>query len=145
MSALLKKIFKKEKPRKIEKKPEKKAEEQEKKPGLKETEKPQRPVNKAGAQVYRILKEPHITEKATTLAEQGKYVFKVYSQANKNEVKKAVESFYGVKVEKVNMVHTPSKKRRLGRTEGWRHGLKKGYKKAIVTLAKGERIELLPK
>jgi len=43
------------------------------------------------------------------------------------------------------MVHTAPKKRRLGRHQGWRHGLKKGFKKTIVTLKKGDKIELLPR
>lgn len=94
---------------------------------------------------YRIIRKPHITEKATFLAGQNKYIFKVSSEANKVEVKKIIEALYGVKVEKVNLIHMAPKKRRLGRTEGWRHGLKKGFKKAIATLAKGEKIELSSK
>jgi len=96
-------------------------------------------------QAYQIIKEPHITEKANFLAEQNKYVFKVFKQANKVEVKKAVEVLYGVKVERVNMIHLAAKRRRLGRHEGWRQGLKKGFKKAVVTLKQGDKIELLPR
>lgn len=96
-------------------------------------------------QAYQIIKEPHITEKANFLAEQNKYVFKVFKQANKVEVKKAVEVLYGVKVERVHMIHLAAKRRRLGRHEGWRQGLKKGFKKAIVTLKQGDKIELLPR
>lgn len=96
-------------------------------------------------QAYQIIKEPHITEKASFLAEQNKYVFKVFKQANKVEVKKAVEVLYGVKVESVNMIHLAAKRRRLGRHEGWRQGLKKGFKKAVVTLKQGDKIELLPR
>jgi len=92
-----------------------------------------------------ILQEPHITEKATDLVKQRKYVFKVSSSANKIEIKKAVEEAYGVKVADVNVIHIPGKQRRLGRTEGWRRGLKKGFKKAIVTLKEGEKIEMMPK
>jgi len=94
---------------------------------------------------YRIIREPHITEKATFLADQNKYVFKVSSAANKVEIKKIIEALYEVKVEKVHLIHSAPKRRRLGRSQGWRHGLKKGFKKAIVTLAQGEKIELLPK
>lgn len=96
-------------------------------------------------QAYRIIKEPHITEKATFLTNQNKYVFKISSKANKVEVKKIIEALYEVKVEKVHLIHTVPKRRRLGRHEGWKHGLKQGFKKAIVTLKKGEKIELLPK
>lgn len=108
-------------------------------------ERPSKMFKKQVPGAYRIIKEPQITEKATFLADQNKYVFKVSSQANKTEVKKIIEALYGVKVEKVHLIHSAPKKRRLGRTEGWRHGLKKGFKKAIVSLAKGEKIELLPK
>jgi len=97
------------------------------------------------AQIYQVIKEPQITEKAGILTEQNKYVFKVYPKANKIEVKKAIEILYGVKVEKVHMVHTAPKKRRLGRHQGWRQGLKKGFKKTIVTLKEGDKIELLPR
>lgn len=94
---------------------------------------------------YGIIKEPQITEKATALAGLNQYVFKVYPKANKIEVKKAVEALYGVKVEKVRMIHSPAKKRRLGRFEGWKAGLSKGSKKAIVSLVKGEKIEITPR
>jgi len=107
--------------------------------------KPKKVVGKQVAGAYRIIKEPHITEKASFLVDQNKYIFKVSFKANKVEIKKIIEALYGVKVEKVNLIHVPPKKRRLGRNEGWRHGLKKGFKKAIITLAKGEKIELLPK
>ncbi|MFH1460970.1 MAG: 50S ribosomal protein L23 [Patescibacteria group bacterium] len=95
--------------------------------------------------VYQIIKEPHITEKAGSLTDQNKYVFKVYSQANKKEIKKAVESLYKVEVERVNIIHSAAKQRRLGRYQGWRSGLKKGFKKAVVTLKSGDKIELLPR
>lgn len=97
------------------------------------------------AWIYTILQEPHITEKATDLAENNKYVFKVRPKANKIEVKKAIESLYEVKVDKVNMTTIRPKKRRLGRYEGWKGGLKKGSKKAVVTLVKGQTIDLIPK
>ncbi len=139
--ALLDRFTKKKKPE--VKKPEKKAK-AEKTP--KEVKKEAKPIiKKKGIEIYQVIKEPHITEKAGILADQGKYVFKVYPKANKVEVKKAVESLYGVKVEKVHMTHIAPKKRRLGRHMGWRHGLKKGFKKAVVTLKKGDKIELLPR
>ncbi len=125
------------------KKPEEaKRSEETKKP---EKEKPKIINKKKGVQIYQIIKEAHITEKAGILAEQGKYVFRIYPKANKTEVKKAIESLYDVKVDNVHIVHSAPKRRRLGRHQGWRHGLKKGFKKAIVSLKKGEEIELLPK
>ena len=87
---------------------------------------------------YSIVKEPHISEKSTLLAEGNKYVFKVYDHVNKPEIKKSVEGMYGVNVLSVNMVKIPKKKRRIGRTEGF----KKGYAKAIVTIQEGQKIEL---
>lgn len=89
---------------------------------------------------WRLLIAPHITEKATTLEEQNKYVFKIYKNANKSEIKEAVEGVYNVDVENVQIVNVHPKKRRIGkRGEGWR----KGYKKAIVKIEKGQKIEVL--
>ncbi|MFH1451363.1 MAG: 50S ribosomal protein L23 [bacterium] len=99
----------------------------------------------ASSRVYRLIKEAHLTEKATFLNEKDKYVFKVGFRANKTEVQKAVEELYGVKVAKVNIIHAAPKKRRLGRFSGYKGGLKKGFKKAVVTLEPGEKIEVLPK
>ena len=87
-----------------------------------------------------LVKNPLITEKGTMLSEQGKYLFLVDNKANKPEVKKVIENVYKVKVTDVNMVNTKSKPRRLGRTIG----RKPGYKKAIVTLAKGQKLDILP-
>lgn len=87
-----------------------------------------------------LLKEPHISEKATFLSENGKYVFKVYKNANKSEIKKAVSGLYGVAVKEVNIINIKTKVRMLR----GRKGEKSGYKKAIVTLEKGHKIEILP-
>ncbi len=88
-----------------------------------------------------FLVSPHVTEKATDSGEKNKYVFKVLPKANKKEIKKDVEDSYNVDVESVNIINVPRKKRRLGRQEGW----KKGYKKAIVKVKKGQKIEILPR
>jgi large subunit ribosomal protein L23 len=90
---------------------------------------------------YRILKKPHVTEKATDLVGKNQYVFEVFPGSNKSQVKKAVEEVYGVNVVSVRMVNIPRKKRRLGRVEGWR----KGYKKAMVKIKEGQKIEVLPR
>jgi len=90
---------------------------------------------------YKILKEPHVTEKATELTENNQYVFKIFPKANKIEVKRAVEDLYNVDVLKVRIIHSPEKPRRLGRTEG----KKAGFKKAIVRVKEGQTIELLPR
>lgn len=86
----------------------------------------------------KILKTPHMTEKAIDLGKENKYVFKVAPESNKNEIKKAVQELYGVKVVGVNIINIPRKKRRLGKSEGFKTGLKK----AIVKVAKGEKIEI---
>ncbi|KKS91224.1 MAG: 50S ribosomal protein L23 [Parcubacteria group bacterium GW2011_GWF2_43_11] len=89
----------------------------------------------------KVLKWPHVTEKATDLTKVGQYIFNVYERANKPEIKKAVEDVYGVKVVSIKIIKIPPKRRRLGRIEGWR----KAYKKAIVRLAQGQQIEILPR
>ena len=87
---------------------------------------------------YEVVKEPHISEKSTNLGKESKYVFKIYNRSNKPEIKKAVEGIYGVDVLSVNIIKIPKKKRRLGRTEGFR----KSYNKAVVTIKEGQKIEL---
>jgi large subunit ribosomal protein L23 len=97
-------------------------------------------TKKTGAFSYEIIKEPHISEKGTILSETlNQYVFKVYTRANKLEIKKAVEGIYGVTVLNVNVVKIPPKKRRLGRHEGF----KKAFTKAIVKVKEGDKIEIL--
>ena len=90
---------------------------------------------------YRVLRGPHITEKATDLTDKNQYVFEVFPKAGKAEVKRAVEDLYGANVVSVRIINVPSKKRRLGRIEGER----KGYKKAIVKIVEGQKIEVLPR
>lgn len=96
---------------------------------------------KSGGRAYQILKTPHVTEKATSLTSKNQYVFKVWPRANKVEVKKAVEDIFGVDVVSVKIVNVTEKRRRLGRVEGFRSG----YKKAIVRLKEGQKIEILPR
>jgi len=104
------------------------------KPVLKE---PRKRKRMEGA--YRVLKTPHITEKATDLMKNNQYIFKVYENTNKQEVKKAVESVYGVDVISVQIINIPRKRKRLGKSSGW----KKGGKKAIVRIKKGQEIEII--
>jgi len=91
--------------------------------------------------IDKILIAPQITEKATMLAQKNQYVFKVYPGANKNEIKKAIEKLYDIQVLDVKIINIPGKKRRLGRISGW----KKGYKKAIVKIKEGQKLEIMPK
>jgi large subunit ribosomal protein L23 len=87
---------------------------------------------------YRVLVKPMITEKAADLGTKNKYVFMVSMDANKIEVAKAINSVYGVKVEKVNLIRQEGKTIVRGRVKGKR----KDFKKAIVTLAKGNTISI---
>ena len=86
---------------------------------------------------YDVVLKPVISEKSMEDAQVKKYTFKVAVDANKTEVKIAVEKLFNVKVEKVNIVNVRPKKRRVGRYEGF----KPSMKKAIVTLAEGQTIE----
>jgi len=85
---------------------------------------------------YWVLTEPVITEKSTSLGQFNKYVFKIHPKASKHQIKEAIQDYYGVQVMKVNTVKIHPKERIQGRTIGY----KKGYKKAIVTLAPGDTI-----
>lgn len=86
----------------------------------------------------RLLVKPLVTEKATNLSAENKYVFVVKNKANKIEVAKAIESVYGVKPLEVNIINMKGKQVSRGRIRGQR----KDWKKAIVTLAKGETITI---
>ena len=85
-----------------------------------------------------IIIAPVITEKSAALAEKNVYTFKVADTATKNEIKKAIEAAFGVKVEKINTLNTKAKDKRVGRYTG----KTQTYKKAIITLKDGEKIEL---
>jgi large subunit ribosomal protein L23 len=88
--------------------------------------------------MYYVIKRPLITEKNSLLAEQGVYVFEVNKTATKDDIKKAVEKYFRVKVASVNtaMCRGRSKRTRfgVGQAESW--------KKAMVRLNKGEKISL---
>ena len=85
-----------------------------------------------------ILLRPIITEKATGLSERFNQVaFKVHAEANKFQIRTAIESVYGVKVRKVRTLTNPGKLKRRGTSVGKRPN----WKKALVTLASGETID----
>ncbi|MBX2965438.1 MAG: 50S ribosomal protein L23 [Cyclobacteriaceae bacterium] len=88
-----------------------------------------------------VLKKPLVTEKVSALNEKGKYGFIVDIEANKVEIKKAVEKQYGVTVEKVNTSRIMGKQKSRYTKAGVLTGRKPNYKKAIVTLASGEVID----
>ena len=87
--------------------------------------------------LMQILLKPHISEKSTVLADKdGQHVFRVRSDASKQEIKQAVESMFEVKVESVQVLNIKGKAKRFQRQEGRR----KDYKKAYVRLAQGHDI-----
>jgi len=89
--------------------------------------------------VYEVIKRPIDTEKTRYQAEGGKYTFEVDRRANKHQVKEAVEQVFDVEVLSVNTINMPAKRGRYGRRMVTR---KPAWKKAIVTLAPGERIDV---
>ncbi len=94
-------------------------------------------------QLAEVLIKPLITEKANAQQEKLKrYAFKVNRKANKLEIKKAVEDFYGVSVVDVNTLVSPGKNKNKFTKTGFVKGVKPAYKKAFVTLAEGDTIDL---
>ncbi|OJU27860.1 MAG: 50S ribosomal protein L23 [Sphingobacteriales bacterium 41-5] len=90
-----------------------------------------------------ILIKPIITEKANAQQEKlRRYAFKVAKKANKLEIKKAIETFYSVTVTNVNTVVSPAKNKTRYTKAGFIKGRKPSYKKAYVTVAEGEEIDL---
>jgi large subunit ribosomal protein L23 len=90
-----------------------------------------------------VLIKPILTEKANSQQEKlRRYAFKVARKANKLEIKKAVESFYGVNVIDVNTVVVPGKSKVRYTKAGYIAGKKPAYKKALVTVAEGDSIDL---
>ena len=81
---------------------------------------------------------PNITEKSTTLSEFNKVVFKVHKGASKNSIKKSIEKIFKVNVIKVNTINLKGKTKLVRNKKSY----KSGYKKAIVTLKKGQNIDL---
>jgi large subunit ribosomal protein L23 len=90
-----------------------------------------------------VLIKPIVTEKSNKLTDQRRtYAFRVDRKANKLEIKKAIESFYGITVIEVNTVIVPSKAKSKFTKAGFISGRKPGFKKAYVTVAEGENIDL---
>lgn len=90
-----------------------------------------------------ILVKPVLTEKANALMERtSRYTFVVDRKANKLEIKKAIEGFYNVKVDDVNTSVVPGKRRSRMTKSGVLTGTKQSYKKAVVTLAEGNTIDI---
>lgn len=89
-------------------------------------------------QLHEILRKPLVTEKSAMLQVSGKYAFEVDKRANKMQIKEAVETAFNVTVFGVNIINMPGKSKRVGKgisiTPNW--------KKAIVTLKSGDKIDL---
>lgn len=101
--------------------------------------KPVRKVERRGRAIaHEVLVKPLITEKASGLTAINQYAFAVAPRANKIEIKKAIEQLYGVSPIAVNVIRMRGKHVRYGRTQG----RTKNWKKAIVTLKKGESIKV---
>lgn len=132
-------LFKRKKREEAKTEENKEAEKKEVKFGLPEGKDPR---------LYKIIEKPVQTEKAVSSAGHPgsraklftghSYVFRVWRKTNRAEVKKAVEKLYEVKVKDVRIINVVSKKRQVGRFEGW----KPGFKKAVVALKKGYAIEI---
>ena len=88
--------------------------------------------------LYDKIISPHITEKSTNLSEQNKIIFKVPSKANKVNLKKNIEKIFKVNVTKINIIN---KQNRTAVKRGKKVNIR-GYKKAIITLKKGQNIDL---
>ena len=90
--------------------------------------------------IYDVIKRPVVTEKSTIQADDlNQYVFEVAGNANKIQIKEAVEVIFDVTVEKVRTMVQPAKRGRRGRNWYVRH---RQWKKAVVTLAEGNEIDL---
>jgi large subunit ribosomal protein L23 len=89
--------------------------------------------------LYDIIIRPVVTEESQIMAERGQYVFEVSLDANKRQIKEAIGAIFDKKVAKINTMIMPAKRGMRGRNEYWRS---KQWKKAIVTLAEGEKIDL---
>lgn len=92
----------------------------------------------SGEIITGVLRYAHVTEKTSDFSKKNKSVFLVNPGANKTEIMRAVQAKYGVVCEAVNIINSPGKERRRGKQIGW----KPGFKKAIITLKKGQSIEI---
>lgn len=116
------------------KKEKKKAE----KPGREKDETKTGALSKASTFVSKEIIKPHISEKSTLLNEKGVYIFEIDRKTNKIMVRRAIKEKYGVLPRKVNIINIPSKEISFR----GKKGTKRGFKKAMVYLKNGDKIEL---
>lgn len=98
----------------------------------------EKPIGSHSAKNYHVVLGPIITEKVSLINPFDKYIFRVNARSNKIEIKEAIKELYNVEIKKVAVINVPAKERRLGR----QIGTKPGYKKAIVTLKEGNKIDI---
>jgi large subunit ribosomal protein L23 len=91
--------------------------------------------------IDKIIDRPFITEKTMALAKQNKYTFRVFPDANKIEIRDAIQQAFNVRVLKVNVIRVSGKTKAM-RYRRFREGRTADYKKAIVTVAPGQRIPI---
>ena len=97
-------------------------------------------VSIAGERLHQVILAPIVSEKSTRQSEkQGQYVFRVLRDSRKPEIKQAVEKMFNVKVEEVRTLNVKGKTKRFGASMG----VRSDWKKAYVTLAEGQAIDLL--
>ena len=87
--------------------------------------------------IYEVLRRPLVTEKSTRLSENDKYVFEVDKKASKDQIRQAVEKAFKVSVTGVNIIRVPGETKRVGR----RAVTRQSWKKAVVTLKEGDKIQ----
>ena len=85
-----------------------------------------------------IIKKPILTDKTTKLIEKNQYCFAVNPSSKKETIKSAIENIFQVKILRINSLNSPHKKKKIGRSEGY----KPRYKKVIITLSKDSKINL---
>ena len=85
-----------------------------------------------------VILAPVVSEKSYALLDEGRYTFVVHPDTNKTEIKQAVQAIFGVQVVSVNTLNRKGKRNRFG----LRYGTRKNTKRAVVTLAEGERIDI---
>lgn len=136
------KVFKKKKEEEKKPKEEKevsvKARKKQQKDKKDKQVKQKKQVARVDSSAYRILSKPIISEKATFLGGENKYVFEISKSSNKKEVARAISDVYGIKPLKVHIVNVKGKYRKYGRQTG----RTKDRKKAIVTLKEGQTIQV---
>ena len=130
--------FKKDNKNKKVVKDEKKSTKVKEDKGRKDKTKSKKAVARVFSSAYRVVINPTISEKATFLSAENKYVFEVYKDVDKKQVKQAVMDIYGVEPIKINIINVLGKERRYGRYSG----RTKNRKKAIVTLKQGQNIQV---